>query len=532
MRCVLPALILASLLASTAHAQAGLEEAGRALRTLRIEDMSAALEGLEGPEADYLRGMEAFHRGEYDRAVRRLEAAVAVAARPAWQSMLELAVSTRDVVAGYEEATSDDGRYSVRYAPGPDSALVPYTLDVLRRADAVLQRELGHVVPGPIRVEIYPSTATLAAVSTLTVENIETSGTIALCKWDRLMVTSPRALLRGYSWMDTIAHEFVHLVLSRATADEAPVWVQEGIAKFFERHWRESPAADAASTAHLSPSSKTLLARALASNSLLPFERLHPSIALLPSQEQAALAYAQVSSFIADYYRTHGREDMQRAIALMARGADAREALADAAGVRFPVLEHRWRASLGNMDTSDAEFLELAFGPEGSSLPEGARRHMRLADMMWSRGRPGAAAAEYERALRQAPRHPLVAAQLARATVAHAEAGGEGASRAESAIATLRPFVARQPDYAPLRSALAGAYAVAGQSAAAADEARAAIRLNPFDPAPHCVLAELEIEEAEAEGQRCRRLGGGGARREHGAAHGGGVPRNLGDRSQ
>ena len=90
----------------------------------------------------------------------------------------------------------------------------------------------------PVRLEIYPDAESLAEVSTLSVEAIRTTGTIALCKWGRLMIASPGALMHGYPWLDTIAHEYVHLLLTKATLDQSPVWLQEGLAKFLETRWR------------------------------------------------------------------------------------------------------------------------------------------------------------------------------------------------------------------------------------------------------------------------------------------------------
>ena len=40
------------------------------------------------------------------------------------------------------------------------------------------------------------------------------SGTIAICKYNKLMFTSPKAMLRGYEWLDTLSHEYVHFVIS------------------------------------------------------------------------------------------------------------------------------------------------------------------------------------------------------------------------------------------------------------------------------------------------------------------------------
>ena len=55
-----------------------------------------------------------------------------------------------------------------------------------------------------------------------------------LSKWSRLLLTSPRASAGGYGWKDTAAHEYIHLVVSYLSDDHAPVWLQEGLAKYFE----------------------------------------------------------------------------------------------------------------------------------------------------------------------------------------------------------------------------------------------------------------------------------------------------------
>ncbi len=88
---------------------------------------------------------------------------------------------------------------------------------------------------------------------------------------------------------------------------------------------------------------EAILHRAAREGRLIPFERIHPSIALLPSQEDAALAFAQVATFVARFYEEHGAEGLRAAVARIAEGTDAREAMADVAGAPFERLEDRWR---------------------------------------------------------------------------------------------------------------------------------------------------------------------------------------------
>ena len=135
--------------------------------------------------------------------------------------------------------------------------LVPYARDTLEAAYAALHADLGfeaaHADPG--RALSRPSD--LAAVTSLSQAEVARTGTIALCKWARLMVTTPRALAYGYPWLDTINHELVHYAVSTLTGDRAPVWLQEGLAKFLERRWREPPGG------RIPPPMEHLLAKAL-----------------------------------------------------------------------------------------------------------------------------------------------------------------------------------------------------------------------------------------------------------------------------
>ena len=511
-----------------------LRDAATAMAELRVEEAGAAVDRLiaahaNDPDVRFERAMVRFYRGEYAGAVADLDAA----GDPAnarlrdpgdRQTLTDLIRATHAATRSFVTVRSPDGRFIVRHAPGPDAALVPYAMDALAAADAALSTEIGVRLPGPIRLEIYPSAASLAQVSTLTVQDIETTGTIALCKWDRLMITSPRALVRGYPWMDTISHEAVHLFLSRASRDRAPVWFQEGVAKFLERRWRDPTAA-----AHLDVSAELLLrnartcpsrptapecvaAQASGTAALLGFERLHPSIARLDSQEQAALAFAQVATFIERFYREHGRDGLQRAIRQLATGTDVREALAAVAGIGFEQLVASWRSGLSERPAPAvtvaphllARRLRHDDGPidEGADVQnERARRFLRLGDLLWDRDRPRAAAAEYGRAFELAPDDPILAARYARAALA----GGEPAQALE-ALAQSR---VRYEEHEPTWALSGSAWLALGDLVHAREALHRAIQINPFDPQPHCDLAQASDDAAERNRERgmCENLG-------------------------
>jgi tetratricopeptide (TPR) repeat protein len=477
------------------------------IESLQLAEANAVLKQLETSYPDaapvmFQRALLTFYSGDYARAVeiadRALDLMGEAKAPKAWQSTRDLIASTWDATRDHQRAASPDGRFQISYPPGDAQVLLPYAFDALQRMDKALTHAVGMPVPGPIRLEFYSSAAALAQVSTLTLDQIETSGTVALCKWNRLMVTSPRALVRGYPWVDTIAHELTHLYLSFATQERAPVWLQEGTAKLLERRWRS-----ANEEFVLDPTSRNLLLRATRDNKLLSFDQLHPSIALLPSQDDATLAFAQVSTFMNTFVNGHGERSLRDALSAIAQGADARDALSQAASRRFSELEREWKAALPKAAPANApRKLQRRFSSSAGSAPDEsqdvavteARRYLRIGDMLWHRHHPRGAMLEYEKAHRADADDPIVAARLARSAL---EAGDPGRS-----LAALEPLLTRYPEHAPTHAVRGAALHELGRLPEARIALLEAIRINPFDPDPHCRLERIADQPDEAAAER------------------------------
>src|SRR5256886_16565580 len=211
----------------------------------------------------------------------------------------------------------------------------------MKKAYAALTKALGVSPPAKIRVEVYETAQALSRVSPLTVAEIKASGTIALCKYNRLMITSPRALLRGYAWLDTLSHEFTPYLVTQKGRNSVPIWLQEGLAKFLETRWRGAPglAVDEMSLALLQDAAKH--------GKLIPFARMHPSIAMLPTQEQAALAFAEVEAAMRLLYQRGGQAALTELISAMAAGVAEEQARVDADGQRFAGFEPHCAAGGG-----------------------------------------------------------------------------------------------------------------------------------------------------------------------------------------
>ena len=304
----------------------------------------------DSPEAAYYRGRVLFEQGKYDEAVKQYEEAGERGVTPG--SFDSLAHRGQTVVendarlarAAAEETKGDQlfesEHFVLKTRPGKDTLLAPYALAALEKAYAGLTKDLGVAPAHKIRVEVYDSARSLARVSPLTVEQIKASGTIALCKYSRLMITSPKALLRGYPWLDTVSHEFVHYLVTQKGRNAVPIWLQEGLAKFLETRWRGPPGLA------VDEMSLMLLQDAARKKQLIPFARMHPSIAMLPTQEQAALAFAEVEAAIRLLYQRGGQQALTELVSAMAAGMTDEQAVAQAYGKSFREFEADWRAEV------------------------------------------------------------------------------------------------------------------------------------------------------------------------------------------
>ena len=477
-----------------AHLEAwDLPGAGKALDELVQEHPAST-------ESSYFRGRVLFEQGRYDEAVKAYaEAEEREGGKGAIENDLRLAKAVAEETKGYESFES--AHFIVRIRPGKDALLAPYALEALEKAHAGLTKDLGFDPGHKIRVEIYDSAKSLAHVSPLTVDQIKNSGTIALCKYSRLMLTSPKALLRGYPWLDTISHEFVHYLVTQKGRNAVPIWLQEGLAKFLETRWRGAPgmAVDDLSLALLQDAAKK--------SKLIPFSRMHPSIALLPTQEQAALAFAEVEAAIRLLYQRGGQAALTELVSAMAAGMTDEQAVAQAYGKSFEEFEADWRAEVKKPRAKGASqkngrpavakklvFKEDAKGRaeppplENGSLepaPDGeGKRAARLGEIFYARRRWGAAAKEYARARQHLPReNPQLARRYA---FSELQLGRYG--EAEEA---LRSAVERDPD----DEAAQALYARVLVKRGALDKARAAldngIAVDPFDPDLHATYVEV-----------------------------------------
>jgi hypothetical protein len=220
---------------------------------------------------------------------------------------------------------------------------------------------------------------------------------------------SPRATQRGYPWQDTLAHEITHLLLSRASADRAPLWLQEGIAKREETLWRSRRPFDSV------PDPSQVAWKALRQGKAVGIDQLGPSIAMLPSAEAASIAFAEVASFMGYWVERNGRAALTLLLADMKVTQDADQAMRSVSGYGLEEWKLRWQKELADTLGTQPEQQEPSFEEVEALLPgvaHGGRptlaprelaRLLRLGELLGNADQHGAALSIVEPQLAQAP---------------------------------------------------------------------------------------------------------------------------------
>ena len=373
-----------------------LMRAARARDAILELDLPAGAHALDGADpADMALSVERarllLFSGDYDGAVSLLSrpdlAATEEGAELGYISLgsargMAATVTVRDDARGVEVRLQDDD----------DRALVPMLADVAVQVQKTLMKDLGVELPKPLRIDLVRDQFTLAAMTGLPLGAARTTGTVAVAKWGRVTMVSPRATAQGYPWLDTLAHEMTHLALSRGTRDKAPLWLQEGVAKREETRWRDRQPLDDV------PSVDVVAAVGLEKGLGRPIDKLGPSIAMLPTPEQAQVAFAEVQSFIRFWTKEVG-DDALPQLVLRIRAlddpSDVSRAIKEVTGVDFAEWDRRWRAHLATVPRE----LPADLTPGGSipNMREIVKR-VRLGELLRERGHYPAAVSELARA--------------------------------------------------------------------------------------------------------------------------------------
>ena len=458
----------------------------------------------QNPAWRFLLGESLFELGRYAEALETFDSLLKVAPHPRLQAYREFVAQTIQSTATLQPI--ETAHFRIFLDPDKDAALAPYVAEVLEQSYQRLGEMFRFTPTEKMRVEIFPTTATFYPASSLSTRDIEVSGAIGICKFNKIMLLSPRNLARGYRWTDALSHEYIHYIVVQLSHNRAPIWLHEGIAKYFESAWRLPQGA------WLDRRSESLLAHALRHNSFVGFKNMDPSLVKLDTTYQVQLAYAEASSAIDFIVKQRGAEGLLGVLQALRQTQEggAAEAVARVMDMAFDTFQEQWRQFLVAKQLQEHQGVHL---PRFELKQEGkmptdelqqelqsntARLHARLGDRLRQNGRAPAAAAEYRRALSQDPYSPYLLNKLASVLMAqgewqqalpHLQRAQQLSSDDVATYTNLgRLYVALQ-DYAQARAALLEA-----------------VQINPFDPTIHMYLAESyrqlgQSEQAQQEQQ-------------------------------
>lgn len=478
-----------------------IKETHELLQAWQISDAQKLLVPLQKTFADepavqVLEGIRRFFESDYEGALkvfRKLKRVVANT--PAVRYYASMAAAAWERTRKFKRYRSAKGHFEIRYQPGLDEVLLHHTGDALERGYLSLGRLFQYYPKAVVVVEILPSIEDLAAVTPLKLSEITASGTIAICKFNRIMIVSPRALVHGYNWLDTVVHEYVHYIVTKKTKNRVPIWLHEGLAKFFENRWREE------TRAVLSAIHEHLLAEAISKRRLITFAKMSPSIAKLATNEEATLAFAEVFTAIQYLHRRGGTTLIRKLLDAMTSGLSDRQAIKKVVGVSFGVFYQEWRRYVQGQGYQMRRGMvvpqHLFRGKNRKSdelkliAEKSARRLTYLGDLLRVRRRYRAAAKEYRKAIGLVgARQPTIQSKLAAAYLALKDLA--------RVIEVLGNVERDYPDYFLINYYLGKAYYLKKDWRRAQQYLLRAVRRNPFDADVQRMLATVYGELRQA----------------------------------
>ena len=435
-----------------------------------------------------------FFQGRYHDALAMFDRALAAESqnqrRQGWKLLTQLTVDVHKTLKAYDSA-----HFTLFVDDKRDGILVPHALDALEKSYAAIGAELGYYPKEKVRVEIAPDAASFNAISTLSLRDIEETGAVGICKFNKLMIISPRALTFGYRWVDSLSHEYLHYVIVGLTNNQAPIWLHEGMARFYETRWRKPAPPQDAHEDYLTPANQTLLVQALEKNHFVGFKQMEPSLIHLDTPEQVQLAYAEAASAVDFINQTKGGAGMRELLATL-NDTPTAAAIEKVYGLSFDAFESKWKSFLKGKGLKpiegsrvrrlkvkknqgeDQDVVELR---EIQSVV--ARNRTHLADQMLSKGRPVAAVNEYRRALQASPHSPVILNKLGRVMIEQ--------NRAADALSFLKKALEIEPDGANTYVQLGRAYHATKNFYDARGVLEEAQQINPFHPLIYRLLSDV-----------------------------------------
>ncbi len=439
----------------------------------------------ESGDAHLLQARVEFMKGNYDRSWNIL--------RQIGNNMEQIKKFKNHVDATREASKNFISRetehFVFRFEKGPDEILIHYAEEAMETSYQILGKILNYYPEEKVLVEFYPDRKPFSKISPLTLKDILTSGTVALCKYNRIMIISPGSLVRGFNWMNTLSHEYIHYILTKKSRNRLPLWMHEGIAKYLETRWRDEDQ-------YLSPIMETTLFNALKNDYRVPLEAMMPSLAKLKNAEDVQLAYAEVSSMMEYLASIKGHAIFPRMLEDLASDAEFENVFRKHTGQDLAEFQKSWEhwvkqlelKSIPGIKVLATEFKDKGLESESKKYKHIGSRKARdltfLGDVLKSRDHLKAAVIEYRKAMGEASTHsPVLFNKLAGIYLK--------THKYDEAEVLLKKSLAFFPDFYTTLENMGELYFSNHEYEAAQVYFEKAMHINPFNPFSHTRLIHV-----------------------------------------
>ena len=483
-----------------------LERAMRLLRAYQPKQVFDHLATTDFPEPleNLLMGWAYHQQGDYDAAstfFQKVDQEELKGDRY-FANRLEELRKTADELKSF--AVFETENFSFRYRVGADKVMLYLLPEIMERVYVKFSKLFHYTRDEKIIVELMPNYRLFSYASALSKTQIETTGTIALCVENRLVVLTPRRVLQGYYWPDVIAHEFVHYILTKQSSDHVPLWMQEGVAKYFEGRW------DQDDINPLGEALESSLAFAIKEDILLTVDQMMPSFAALPTAAMARQAYAQTTAMIDYLCKRNGEDIVYQIVSGLKDQPNLDTVMMTQMGEDFAAFEKGWRQWLkeqpyrihrpGLMEEEQALSLldEDAAVEQIQSLEEGnqeQKKHLRLGDLLLERSRYRAALKQYQKTI--ADQEILDRQVVLRLLECYRNLGQQ-----QDIVNVIDRYVLDLERDTTMLIRKAQAQIASDKQAEAEVLLERAIRINPFNPEIYKLLLGMELDGEEKEKYR------------------------------
>lgn len=446
----------------------------------------------------YLKSLVDFYKGHYVSAKENAEKALSTKDPESEADLLNFIVGASGFAPEFKELNTEN--FIIRYAHPKDIIIAEYAKEVLEKSRFEIGLDLEEYPQDQVIVEIYPDMESFTLASTLPAKNVEKTGVVGICKFNRIMILSPRLLPKGYTWADTLAHEYVHYLVFIKSENRVPVWLHEGIAKYEEERWKQKD------RDVISPFYETILSEALEKNELVPIEKMHPSLAMLESAREAQLAFAQSGTMVSHIVENWGPESLVNLIDSIKVTNDYQAAIQSVTDLEFSLFYKSWEKDLRSKNLEEKI---PGVSVKGVRIKNSQRKsidgsedlididnnrakdYTRLGDLLRQRGRLSPASFEYEKALELDPYSPIISSRLASAL--------NILGKTKRAREVLYSILNLYPSHVDIHMILGRIYLDEGNYNKAEDSYLTAVYINPYDPEVHASLMALYDKQGKAE---------------------------------